>query len=302
MNNIASIFTRNYLFIGKKDGLPKRGSYTVAKRLSRYLGIPAAFDTEIASLSELPASDKYIFLHQATDRYSFAFNIATVLKLPHVVYTRKPFEMKLFNSASNGFSFYKNTKAHKNFIPQITDFKASAAKVDEIVIGFYERVNITPDAVRYLQYEIDNSKFPINLVTCGLNTHHFTGIKSHYHTYDNEDFFSRITHYYFPQSAEFVDPFPNTLLEAIQTGKQIICPTIQGRRHVDGIDDLLLFIQYHVKLDDAFSGKFYDNSNHGLTENNFRAFYARVLEAGFSNFVPYDEYKTFYDWCCKEIA
>lgn len=289
--------------IGKKYGFSKRGSYTVSKRFADLFDdFEFRVDTSIKNIL-LEKYDKFIFTFQRCSSYSFPFNLNEIRSIDHLVYTRDKLHACVLNSATNGFSMYKSMKCHKHFIPFITDFSVEFIPQNEPVLGFYTRVHVNPDAIQYLKKEIQDCKYPINLVTFGDNTvdFHLKNVKSFYHTYDNVDFFSRITHYYFPKSAEFVDPFPNALLEAIQTNKQIICPTISGRTHLDGIDDILIFAKYHSKLEDMFSDVYYDNSSCPLVFSNFRSYYNKLLDNDFCTDVQYDTYKDFYDWCSSEL-
>lgn len=149
-------------------------------------------------------------------------------------------------------------------------------------------------------------KKTINLITCGDLDYHFcpelyTGINFWRHTYDTEDFFNSITHYLCPMSKEFCDPFPNMLMEAIQTNKQIICPKISGRNHKDGIDDLLSLLSGGYHTDINHLDRIYKNQNHGLTTENFRSFYNRVIDNNYKNPLDYHSYRSFYDWCAREL-
>ena len=95
------------------------------------------------------------------------------------------------------------------------------------------------------------------------------------------------------------DPFPNMLMEAVQTNKQIICPKIKNRIHKDGIDDILSTLNhYHSNMN--YLEKEYQNKN-VFTSNFFQSFYKKIFENNWNNFLDYKKYKTFYEWCSKEI-
>lgn len=294
-----------YCIIGKRDGAAKRGSYIISERFADYFNnIDFIRDTKVKDLNLLYANySKVIIAYQKCLRYSFGNQIYKLRNKNHLVFTRDVLFAKLFNSASNGFNFYNKMKLHKHFIPFITDVPKTPKREGQI-LGFYLRQGVVKDSFNFFLQELENLKFPINVVTYGYYypLDKLKKVISHYHTQELKDFFSRIDFYLYPQSAKVIDPFPHSLLEAIQSSKQIILPRLSNRNHKDGIDDIISCLGenggYHKNLNDIFLDKRYDNSGCGLRFENFKKFYQCIInEQNFENRLEYGRYKTFYEWC-----
>lgn len=294
----------NFVFIGKKEGPQKRGAYNIAKRFAEYNNFEFKEDLESRNLN-FHLYDKIIYTYQNPNNY---LNIEDPIKkrkdTKFLFYIRNPLYAKLCNSASNGFSYYCENKSHKNFIPYICDYPYNVLVPNEIAIGFYLRPHIIKDSFDFFIDFIKHSKNKINVVTCGnipidFDLNIYSSVNSWKHTYDTECFFNLITHYLCPMSGEKKDPFPNMLMEAVQTNKQIICPKLKTRNHNDGIDDILsMLLSYHIDLKNL--EKEYQNIN-VFTSDYFQSFYKTIFENNWNNFLDYKKYKTFYDWCSKEI-
>lgn len=290
----------SYCLIGKKYDLAKRGSYTVTRRFCDEHQLTFKVDTEVKNLEELSHQYRVISTFQVPELYAFRYNLIRARKLNAIFYVRHSIDRFLQRPITNGLNMYNSYHFFKSFVPMITDYTVDSHST-EPVVGFYARVHVNPDAIEYLRHELDQLTKPISLVTMGNSSTYLEHkmIAHHYHTQDAADFFSRITHYYFPMSATFVDPFPNTLLEALQCGKQIICPTVPSRKHKDGIEDILSCVaNYHVTLSDVYSGKYYSTTT-GLTKEKFSTFYSHLLE----NDWCYDmrPSATLYDWCVNHL-
>ena len=291
-----------YCLIGKKYGPAKRGSYTVTKRFVEHLSEYMDFKQDIEITNYQKESENYkklIFTLQAPHLYNTKFSFLTLRPLNHLIYIRKESNNIFFNSASNGFNYYKNND-QKHFIPMITDFN-TIDKVEDVCIGYYSRVHVNPDVQEYFIDFLSNLPYKINLCTMGDNVYNFSQLPSvnkWFFTNENTNFFSRITHYIYPMSETFIDPFPNSILEAVQCGKQIVLPKLPKRCHIDGVEDLMSCIQYHDNLN---LNKYYDNSDCCLNFKSFRSFYDRILNNDFENILDREKYKTFYDWCSHEL-
>lgn len=108
------------------------------------------------------------------------------------------------------------------------------------------------------------------------------------HTNNNVEFFSEITHYFYPTSSYFVDPFPHSVLEAVQTGKTIIFPHIE-RDFKDGIDELKDVIRWK----ESFDHREYPNDDHPLKAEIWSKFYQRVFDSNFEFEFDRREIKSF---------
>lgn len=297
--------TKKFLLFGKKDGIYKRGSYHITKRFCSEHENECDFclDKDIfKNPDKMKDYDIVISTYQSIKNYTKPLNWLFFRDINHILYTRNISDCLIFNGATNGLSVFNRLKRFKYFIPMITDIDSKNIKEpNDISLGFYIRETVNGDAFHFFLDMLKNIDFKINIVTMGdkyFNFENINSVNNHYHTFNNIDFFSRITHYVFPQSAEFMDPFPNTLLEAIQCNKQIICPKIPNRKIKDGIDDILSCINYHKDLN---LRKNLDNKNCGLNSKNFKRFYENLFKNDWNYQIKPDEYKTFYDWCSKEL-
>ena len=94
------------------------------------------------------------------------------------------------------------------------------------------------------------------------------------------------------------DPFPHSMVEAIQSECQIISPIISNRNHMDGVDDVLDCIQSHIEFDPDI---YFDNSKTILNANNFKQFYQRVFDNDFEYSFERDKYNRFNEWIEAEV-
>jgi hypothetical protein len=280
-----------YLMIGRRFGNPKRGSHVVTKRfVKNFLNIEYKETFEAQNLEELNSKyDKLIFRFQVPMHYSTPVNIVTLRNIKHLIYIRSKYNSKLFNSCTTGFNYYLGDTSIKNYIPLITNYP-NCKQPDDPAIGFYYRKGIQQDSFRAFLKLVEGFKGKI--VVMG-NKPKIECI----HTYDNQEFFNSITHYIYPPSKKFVDPFPHSLLEAVHAGKQIVIPRIE-RDFKDGIDDIKEFIQWSEKLD--LDSK-QDNSKCVLRFENFKKFYDRVLENNFEYSFDRTKYRRMADWYEREV-
>jgi len=290
-----------FAFISKKYGVIKRGAYTVNERLhSTYPELISSHTiNSIRSVrDELRTRyNRLVFTTQVPFQYDRKYNQALQHK-SDIVYTRKEHDYGWYTSANNGFSYWVDSEI-KRFLPLITYSGFQCASLEDgIVLGAYIRPRITPDSTSWFKNFIQHLPFPIGIVTMGelCKLPQDDKILFHEHTVDNKAFFSKITHYIYFKSAMFQDPFPNSLLEAVDSGAQIIIPPT-ARPFKDGIDDICSCIEYHEDL----CHDLYDNSHCILNGKNFDGFYRNLL----SNDLEYDcdrhRYRTLYEWCHEEL-
>lgn len=298
------VVENKFLLIGKEYGIEKRGSYYIYKNFCQRYPNNLTFikDTSVKNLKELNFKyNKLIFCNHALHNYTFPINFYTLKNINHICFTREFKTANLFNSATNGFSIYKKYNTVKYFIPTIlSSYTINNTNTPiNITYGFYSRPDCVGDSLIYLYDYIKTQKI-FNLVTCGVRYDKFKSIPqlNWTHTTNREEFFNSITHYIYPKSGNFIDPFPHTLLEAIQCGKQIISPKLNSRIHFDGVDDILQMIKYHNKIS---STTLYDNTNTILDFQKFNKFYINLINNDFIYNFDRNKYKTFYDWCSGEL-
>lgn len=290
-----------YLIIAKKFGETKRGAHVISKRFCSMFPNDLEYreTSKATDLEKLNKSFKrLIFRTQVPGCYATSVNFLRLSKINHLIYIRAPFNYPWYNSCTNGFYYYKYNEHIKNYIPMITDFpKVNQPK--KICIGFYARKWLTKDSYDWFIKKLD--EWPkVDICVMGRQEPELEHkLKGRYkHTFDNVEFFNLITHYIMPKSISFIDPFPHTLLEAVQSGKQIIIPSIGHRNHKDGIDDIQDCIEWH---DDFYQEKFLDNSKCLLKFNNFKMFYQEIINNDFKYSFDKSKYKNMRQWIVEEV-
>lgn len=295
-----------YCIISKNYDHIKRGAFTTAERFKR--DFPKYIDAididSVDSITELRKEySRLIFSTQVPHLYRGKY-LLTKQAPSDVVYLRREFSPAAWaNSTTNGFSYYLESPKIKHFIPQFTTsgFKCNPSQ-EEVVLGFYFRPSVTTDSCAWFFNFLNNLKTNIRLVTfgkelqidpCGLPPR----VISHKHTFDNEYFFSLITHYIYFKSNSIVDPFPNALLEAVDSGAQIIIPENE-RNFKDGIDDVASCVRYHTTLNEELM---YDNSDTILKGENFKDFYLKLFNNNFEYEFDRNKYSNLREWCYGEL-
>lgn len=292
-----------YLITGHKFGLLKRGGYTIPKRFCEEHSDKCVFIEDLKVTGRLKKlNDSYrrlIFWTQVPRCYNPKIYFTQFRNLNHVIYLRNEHVSPFFNSCQNGFHYYKQHPKIEHYVPLITNFKVNK-EPNTPCLGFYCRPQLTPDSMLFFNELVSSLKYKVHVFILGEdfnNIRNNSNTLSYRQTYDNVEFFESVTHYVYPTSKKFVDPFPHSVLEAVQTGKQIIFPKIE-RSHKDGIDDLKDCIKWHSSID--FS-KNYDNSNCVLKSENFKKFYKKVFENNFEYNFDRTKYKTMMEWIEKEV-
>lgn len=294
---------KKYLIIGHKFGSLKRGGFVVSKRFCEEHSDYCEFKEDKKSRRTETLNKHYkrlIFRTQVPRCYSFPINFVKLRKLNHIIYLRAKYLSPFYNSCTNGFYYYQMHDGIQNYIPMITDFPKIEKQPDDICLGFYVRKWLTPDSWQTFVSILDDLKHPHNVCIMGdddIVIENHPNVKSFKHTYDNYEFFSSITHYFYPTSKHFVDPFPHSVLEAVQTGKQIIFPKIE-RDHKDGIDDIKDCINWHEGFD---SDVILDNSNQPMTASNFKNYYHRIFDNNWEHTLDRNKYKTMSEWIDGEV-
>ena len=292
-----------YLVIGHKFGALKRGGFVVSKRFCEEHPNDCKFIQDIKARGLEILNEKYrrlIFRTQVPRCYSIPINFVKLRKLNHIIYLRARYLSPLYNSCTNGFYYYKMHEKIQNYIPMITDFPKIDKQPSSICLGFYVRKWLTPDSFNCFVDILDNMKERYDLCIMGdendqLENH--PNIRSFKHTNDNYEFFSRITDYFYPTSRHFVDPFPHSVLEAVQAGKQIIFPKID-RPHKDGIDDIKDCINWHEDFNPDVN---LDNKCQLLTASNFRNYYQRIFDNNWEHRFERGKYNRMIDWIVGEV-
>jgi hypothetical protein len=292
-----------YLVIGHKFGALGRGGYHVSKRFCDEHSDYCEFkeDRKVRKLEIL--NDRYkrlIFRTQVPKCYNQPVNFVRLRKINHIFYLRARYFNSLYNNCTNGFYYYKTHKGFNNYIPMITDFPKLPIPREECW-GFYVREWLTPDSFDCFCDLLDRRvKYKVNVAIMGdpspkIENH--PNVKNFHHTNDNVEFFSRVSHYFYPTSRFFVDPFPHSVLEATQAGRTIIFPKIE-RNHKDGIDDIKDVIHWHEKFNPSIDSM---NKDQPLRAEVWKPFYQKVFDNNWEFNFCRDKYKNLSEFIQGEI-
>jgi len=283
-----------YAVVAHRYKNTKRGAYTTAQNLHRmfpnYIDHLEEEYVEIVTTERLKNDyDKIIFLTQMPFKYTFPVNITRLINTRHVIFIRSEHNHSIYESCTNGFHYYRNNCDIKYYIPILP-------KVEEIqhvtpkrpVLGYYARKNLIWDAWWKFCEVVENFGEEVDVYLMGNDApevQQYNNVVDYKHTYDNKEFFSNITHYVYPMSNKFVDPFPTSLYEAIQYKKEVIIPKLD-RSFKDGIDDIIDCIEDDISL---------------LDWENFRSFYNKIFESGFVYKLDRIWYIGMNDWIKGEV-
>lgn len=225
------------------------------------------------------------FYKKKKELFTEMFNAVHFLR-PHLVNYWK-------NSATNGFSIYKEIGGYKYCIPMMYDYKCSNNNVkDKIVIGYYNSI-YRGTKEWFKQFVKDNETYIDRIYILGEQ---IKECPSFIHITNKDEFFSNITHFVYPMSTSFVDPWPTTLEEAVRCNKQIIILP-SNRNWRDGIDDICSCIRYHTSLN---LDKYYDNTNCSINMFDLTKYYDTLLfDNNFEYKIDRTKYKSFNEWCSE---
>jgi len=289
-----------YIVIGHRFGDLGRGGYHIPKRFcdehSEYCEFREDRKAVFETLNE--SYRRLIFWTQVPRCYTKPVNFIRLRRINHLFYLRSEYLNPFYNNCTNGFYYYHSDKRFDNYVPMITDFPIQENKPKQETLGFYVRKSITPDSFDWFVDFLSSLKRKVNVYILGEEApevENHNNVLHYNHTYDNVQFFGSITHYFYPTSKHFTDPFPHSILEAVQAGCQIVLPEIE-RTHKDGIDDLKDCIKWHDRFDD----KILDNSDCILTASNFKNFYKKVFDNNFEYKLD-RKYKRWGDWIEHEV-
>ena len=291
-----------YLVIGHKFGELGRGGYHISKRFCEEHSDCCEFmeDRKTKNLEELNKNFKRIIFRTQVPRcYVHSVNFVRLRKINHIFYLRAKHLNTFYKNCTNGFHYYKMHEGFDNYIPMITDFPNLPFPKEEC-FGFYVRNWLTPDSFHHFLEILDSLKKKVRVVTMGdfsseIKNH--KNVINYKHTNDNLEFFSEITHYFYPTSKRFVDPFPHSVLEAFQSGRIIILPKID-REFKDGIDDLKDVILWHEKYR---SNLYPQNNNSPLTSQSWKKFYEKIFSNNWEFSFDRNKYKRFSDFVEGEV-
>jgi hypothetical protein len=295
-----------YLVIGHKFGKLGRGGYHVSKRFCDEHPEYCEFkeDKKSRNLEQLEKKYKRIIFRTQVPRcYSIPVNFVRLRKINHIFYLRAKHLSPLYNNCTNGFYYYKTHEKFDNYIPMITDFpdQENIGFPDKPCLGFYVRKWLTPDSFDCFIDILDNLPCKMDVAIMGDpndQIEHHPNVNNFTHTNDNTKFFSLISHYFYPTSKYFVDPFPHSVVEALQCKRQIIFPKIE-RNFKDGIDDIKDCIWWSPKYDKLKVNL--DNRLHPFKADIWKKFYHKVFENNWEFGFDRNKYSSMYEFIKGEV-
>jgi hypothetical protein len=294
-----------YLVIGHKFENLGRGGYHISKRFCDEHPEFCEFkeDIEIKKLEELKYR-RIIFRTQVPSCYSISFDLKKLKSINHVFYLRNEYTHPHLNNCTNGFHYYHMNKVFNNYVPMITDFPVQEiTQPQENCLGFYVRRWLAPDSYDRFIDILDRLPYKMNVAVMGDDEpeiRHHKNILHYNHTNDNVQFFSYITHYFYPTSKVFVDPFPHSVLEALQCGKKIIFPKIE-RNFKDGIDDIKDCIHWEETANNYISDKPDCNKNHPFKAKLWKKFYKKIFDHNWTYNLCRSKYNNMYQFIQQEV-
>jgi hypothetical protein len=291
-----------YLVIGHKFGALGRGGYHISKRFCDEHSEYCEFKEDKKTRNLEVLNDRYkrlIFRTQVPRCYNQPVNFVRLRKINHMFYLRARYLNPLYNNCTNGFYYYHMHKGFNNYIPMITDFPKLPIPQHEC-LGFYVRKWLTPDSFDCFISILDSFKYKVRVTVMGDHSpeiENHNNVLHYNHTNDNVQFFSDVSHYFYPTSKHFVDPFPHSVLEAVQAGRTIILPKIE-RDFKDGIDDLKDVIHWHEKFNPSMDNM---NKDVPLSYKIWKKFYEKVFNCMWEYKFDRNTYKNLYDFIQGEV-
>ena len=292
--------------MGHKFGKLGRGGYHVSKRFCDEHPEYCEFKEDKKARNLESIENKYkriIFRTQVPRCYSIPVNFVRLRKINHIFYLREEHLNPLYNNCTNGFYYFKEREKFDNYIPMITDFPVQEiTQPQEICLGFYVRKWLTPDSFDCFIDILDNLPYKMNVTIMGdpndqIENHN--NVLHYNHTNDNVHFFSEITHYFYPTSKYFVDPFPHSVIEALQCGKSLIFPKIE-RSHRDGIDDIKDCVWYRETTNFSHDHPSM-NKNHPFKAEIWKKFYHKIFQNNWEFGFDRNKYNSMYDFIKGEV-
>lgn len=197
----------------------------------------------------------------------------------------------------DGYSYYKNNISnYQAWFPTI--YQSSFQRNEIPSIGYYIRDIRSESNFAFIDFlsSIPNGVPIVTMGTKEIIQDQLSNRLNWIHTYKNNDFWKKCSHYFYYQCSDFEDPFPSTLLEAIQSQHRIISLKDINRRHVDGIDDFLSCIEYDDHFIDTKVGKYCKE----LDSITWRPYIEELVNTKFNrNHIIYKSNSLLCDWIWK---
>lgn len=188
-----------------------------------------------------------------------------------------------FKTAANGFNEYITGK--QDYFMPICSNESGSLRPKNDTIGFYSNKQIHTYNDRALYDEFQKQHPNMRFIELGKYSKNI--IK----------FMNNISHFLYIHTKNF-DAFPNTLIEAILSNKQIIIPEPINEKLPDGSFDIKEAIEYHTNYDCV---KLYDNSNTIISKYSFLKVWTLLYEHNFEYSFNKNKYKTYVEWYNDEI-
>lgn len=209
-------------------------------------------------------------------------------KLISAIHFYRPNIKMIFrNTATNGFSVFKQHNKYRFYIPMMQEYVNHKCP-EEVTIGYYN-TSYRNTKHRFLSFLNDNNTLIKNICIMGDRIDNINSMFNIKYTTDRDIFFSSITHLVVPMSTTFIDPWPTVMEEAVRCNKQIIVLSA-NRNWQDGIDDICSCIRYHTKLD---LKTYYDNNDSSILNFDLDKYYRYLFDNNFEFYIDRNKFKTF---------
>ena len=231
----------------------------------------------------------------------YLYQYSCIDRINDIIMLRKEF-CKVFPGIHvvDGYSYYrKNISSYDSWFPTV--YQSNFSRNHTPSLGYYARYCRQQSNLAFKDF-IQKIPDEIPIITMGTKEcvqDFLYSRKNWKHTYDNEYFWKSCSHYFYYRCSDIEDPFPQNLLEAIQSKHRIISPKDNNRNFSDGIDDFLscldvydeTFIESKIGIDcECLESKTWKKFIEELEKNKFRR-----------PSIIYNQNSTLYDWICKKL-
>lgn len=231
----------------------------------------------------------------------FLYKYSCIDRANDIIMIRKEFCNKFpGRHLVDGYSYYRNSiSKYDGWFPTVYQSNFGCNSLPSI--GYYARSCRNESNLAFIDF-IKSIPEDIPVVTMGTLEYiqkSLIGRANWRHVYDNDEFWKSCSHYFYYRCSDFEDPFPQNLLEAIQSKHRIISPIDCKRNFKDGIDDFLSCLD---EYDDAFIENATGIDCECLNSKTWKKFIENLEKTDFQRqSIIYNQNSTFYDWICKKL-
>lgn len=233
---------RKIAFVYATLGKQLRSGNTGSRRMANLHPLWMSVDDACADYVGLRNSGYTVFLYNHKPSL-FVHRKLCPQCLEDIVNTRSTWlDTTLGKTCISGLSYWKRRRGYKCFFPTLSTYRRKD-KPSRPCLGYYSR-SIRPDSNFIFTELATRVPLEVDVYVMGDKL----PIKRPYvFTYDEDEFFSHVTHYFYYRSNYHDDPWPHTLVQAAQVGCTLVVPN-SDRDWKDGVDDILTVCPHIVDL------------------------------------------------------